>query len=117
MTGNFGKVSKHHQYELMSCQYRSTDYWAGDTLGDLQSTSSGIDPVVANIEMRGTIHIILTSRLQQFLFLTSSVLVAAKHLEVRVEKSKNIKSKIIPKFPKQKCQIQLRKPMKFIDKP
>ena len=38
-----------------------------------------------DIEMQSTIHIILTSRLQS-LFLTSSVLVAAKTLEVRVKK-------------------------------
>ena len=44
MTGNFGKASKHHQYELMSCQYRSTDYWAGDTLGDLQYETTKFSP-------------------------------------------------------------------------
>ena len=46
-----------------------------------------------------------------------SVLVAAKCLEVHVKKSKNIESKIIPKYPKKKCQIQLRKPTNFVDKP
>ena len=49
---------------------------------------------MSNIEMQSTIHIIETSRLQ-FLFLTSSVLVAAKTLEVRVEKLKTIEGKII----------------------
>ena len=33
------------------------------------------------------------------------------------EKSKNIESKIIPVFPKKECQIQLRRPTKFVDKP
>ena len=33
------------------------------------------------------------------------------------EKFKNIESKNIPIFPKKKCQIQLRKPTNFVDKP
>ena len=31
-----------------SSQNRSADYWTGDTSGKYISTSSGIDPVVAN---------------------------------------------------------------------
>ena len=43
-----------------------------------------------------------------------SVMVTAKCLEVQVKKSTNIESKIIPKYPKQKCQIQIRKPTNFV---
>ena len=47
-----------------------------------------------------------SSSRRQFLYLTSSVLVAAKNLEVQVEKSKNIESNIILIFLKKKgCNV------------
>ena len=48
--------------------------------------------------------IFLIQQTAQFLYLTSSVLVAVKSLEVYVKNQKNIKSKIIPIFPKKNAK-------------
>ena len=45
------------------------------------------------------------------------MIVAVINLEIHVEKYKTIESKIIPKFPKEKCQIQLKKHANFVDNP
>ena len=60
--------------------------------------------------------IFLIQQTAQFLYLTALVLVAAKSLEVHVKTQKYRKQNYTD-ISEKECQIQLRKPTIFVDKP